>query len=241
MNYQVSLSKLSDNIQRGSLPKNDSIIIFALEQASFPVEQAFCNLTCLTNIKEDFVWTLVVSRLYQKLKTARREYFCRDSSIYDALLTLKRTNSNLDEFEKGLLDAWIYDCWIMGTDLLLPNNKCGEVTSLSESKNDAHGVSTTTVSSSTIPRHSSKSLEAIHDAYTDIEKEEMQFQVMVGTTAVVSSPHVSRSERTGRIETPSHSDLLTGRLDIKVAESDLAPSAPYWLPAVLVAQKMVDT
>ncbi|CAH8874825.1 unnamed protein product [Trichobilharzia szidati] len=212
MNYQVSLSKLSDSIQSGKLMKNDTTIISALEQASFPVEQAFCNLNCLTSVKEDPIWTLVVSRLYQKLKAARREYLCRDSSIYEALLTLRRTNSSMDEYEKGLLDAWIYECWLMG---------------------DASEIGNSRSSSNTISQHSPKSLEAIHDVHTNIDKEEVQFQAMVASSASVSTPQNSSSRFSGRISTPSYLDVLTGATDIRVAESDLAPSAPYWLPAVL--------
>ncbi|VDQ12449.1 unnamed protein product [Trichobilharzia regenti] len=130
---------------------------------------------------------------------------------------------------KGLLDAWIYECWLMGTGLLLSPNK----PSFSEFKGDASEIGNCRSSSNTISQHSPKSLEAIHDVHTNIDKEEVQFQAMVASSASVSTPQNSISRFSGRISTPSYLDVLTGATDIRVAESDLAPSAPYWLPAVL--------
>ncbi|CAH8676493.1 unnamed protein product [Schistosoma bovis] len=233
MNYQVSISKLSDNIQKGELSKNDTTIISSLEQASFPVEQAFRNLSCLTTLKNDHIWSLVVSRLYQKFKAARREYFHRDSTICEALLTLRRSSSKLDEYEKGLLNVWIYDCWSVGTGLLLASNKSGKIISFSELNDIIQETSKTTASPHITPPNARKSLEVIHDSYATVEKEEAKFQAMVASCAVVSLPKYYRSKYTGRVTIPSSLEILTGATDVSVAESDLAPSAPYWLPAVL--------
>ncbi|CAI2736747.1 unnamed protein product [Schistosoma spindalis] len=233
MNYQVSLSKLSDSIQRGELSKNDTTVISSLERASFPVEQAFRNLSCLTTLKNDHIWNLIVSRLYQKFKAARREYFHRDSTICEALLTLKRSSSKLDEYEKGLLDVWIYDCWSVGTGLLLASNKSGKIISFSELNNIIQETSKTTTSPHITPPNARKSLEVIHDSYATVEKEEAQFQAMVASCAIISLPQYYRSKYTGRATIPSPLEIFTGATDVNVAESDLAPSAPYWLPAVL--------
>ncbi|VDP83215.1 unnamed protein product [Schistosoma mattheei] len=233
MNYQVSISKLSDNIQKGELSKNDTSIISSLEQASFPVEQAFRNLSCLTTLKNDHIWNLVASRLYQKFKAARREYFHRDSTICEALLTLRRSSSKLDEYEKGLLNVWIYDCWSVGTGLLLASNKSGKIISFSELNDIIQETSKTTASPHITPPNARKSLEVIHDSYVTVEKEEAKFQAMVASCAVVSLPQYYRSKYTGRVTIPSSLEILTGATDVSVAESDLAPSAPYWLPAVL--------
>ncbi|KAK4475455.1 hypothetical protein MN116_002507 [Schistosoma mekongi] len=233
MNYQVSLSKLSDNIQKGELSKNDTTIISALEEASFPVEQAIANLSCLNIIKKDPIWGTIVSRLYQKLIVARREYFYRDSSIFEALLTLRRSASKLDVYEKGLLDTWIYDCWLMGTGLTIASNKSGKIISYSELNNIIQENNNSTNSPDTTPHNVRKSLETIHDLYTDIEKEEAKFQAMVACTAVVSLPQYYCAKYTGRVTLPSSLEILTGETDVKIAESDLAPSAPHWLPAIL--------
>ncbi|TNN14153.1 subfamily M3A non-peptidase (M03 family) isoform 2 [Schistosoma japonicum] len=233
MNYQVSLSKLSDNIQKGEISKNDATIISALEEASFPVEQAFANLNCLNSIKKDPIWGTIISRLYQKLKVARYDYFYRDSSIFEALLTLRRSASKLDEYEKGLLDVWIYDCWLMGTGLMIASNKSGKMISFSELNNIIQEINNSTNSSDNTPHNVRKSLETIHDLYTDIEKEEAKFHAMVVSTAVVSLPKYYCAKYTGRVTLPSSLEILTGETDVKIAESDLAPSAPYWLPAVL--------
>ncbi|CAH8599594.1 unnamed protein product [Schistosoma turkestanicum] len=233
MNYQVSLSKLSDSIQKGEISKNDITIISSLEQASFPVEQAFRNLNCLTTVKNDHIWNLIVSRLYQKFKAARREYFHRDSTICEALLTLRQSSSKLDEYEKGLLDVWIYDCWLMGTGLLVAGNKYGKIISFSELNELIQGINNSQTTSQITSPNARKSLSVIHDNYADVEKEECQFQTMVASSAAISLPQYYSSKYTGRPNIPSNLEILTGATDIKVAESDLAPSAPYWLPAVL--------
>lgn len=133
----------------------------------------------------------------------------------------------------GLLNVWIYDCWSVGTGLLLASNKSGKIISFSELNDIIQETSKTTASPHITPPNARKSLEVIHDSYATVEKEEAKFQAMVASCAVVSLPKYYRSKYTGRVTIPSSLEILTGATDVSVAESDLAPSAPYWLPAVL--------
>ncbi|TPP59054.1 Subfamily M3A non-peptidase ue [Fasciola gigantica] len=56
---------------------------------------------------------------------------------------------------------------------------------------------------------------------------------MVFAASSVTGPLALRSRLTGRAHDPSDLKVMTGAANIPVAESDLAPSTPSWLPSAL--------
>lgn len=217
--YQLSLSRLSESLKKGDVHLNVSIL-HALEEIFYPVEHAFQILQSVLHYNSDPVWLLIMGRLFRKWKNCRADYFCLDAEIYRALLTSLSSSRSLTQSEKGLLVVLINDCYEQGADISLD----------ASGTNNPQRSSNACQSKAQLSQAQGK-FDRFRDVKSTLEEEERLFQSMVvACSSVMGAPKAPLS---GRLPDPSEIDFLIGSPYLSVAESDLAPSAPYWLPDAL--------
>lgn len=95
INHQLELSKLSENLKQGKTKPAE--FLAELEEILYPVEHAFHSLRTISTYTTDPIWILIIGRLYQKLKTTRRDYLCLDPVIYRALTSTVDENNSIHE------------------------------------------------------------------------------------------------------------------------------------------------
>ncbi|CAL8077677.1 unnamed protein product [Calicophoron daubneyi] len=222
IDFQLSLSKLSENLRKkGVDAAGSATFIHSLEQIIYPMEHAIEITRSISTYSTDPTFALIISRLFQKLQTSWTNYFCLDPEIYRALLTTVSNRKHIDVSEAELLRELIHRCWLEGAELMLGDRGTGQVNSNSKSASKASDH-----------RHE-QTLDNLLDVKRRLEKEEIQFQAMVQACASASSPQMVRSSITGRFQNRPESSFLMGDKGFPISESDLAPSAPSWLPRVL--------
>ncbi|CAH8588140.1 unnamed protein product [Dicrocoelium dendriticum] len=218
--YQLSLSRLSESLKKGDFPSSFSIL-HALEEIFYPVEHAFQILQSIPSYNADPVWLVILGRLFRKWKNCRADCFCLDPQIYRALLT-SLSSQDLTRSEKGLLLTLINDCWEHGADISLE---------ASGTHNPQNSPTSNNLQSTTQISQAQEKLDRLRDVRSSLEEEERLFQSMVvACSSVIGAPQAPYS---GRLPDPSEIDFLIGSPYFPVAESDLAPSAPDWLPDAL--------
>ncbi|VDP81524.1 unnamed protein product [Echinostoma caproni] len=222
IDHQLSLSKLSEELQKNDGSLSGHVILRRLKEIFQPVEQAFEALNSVSLYDNDPMWALINGRLFQKLKSSRAEYFYLDADIYRALLNLSQNPNDLDETEKGILNALVYDCWRQGADFVLSGPR-----GLSRTKLDI------AVTSANIDAPDQSNFDRVRTLRGLLTREEEQFQAMVVAASSVTGPEALRSRLSGRSPDPSDLTYVVGSANIPIAESDFAPSCPSWLPSAL--------
>ncbi|KER23541.1 hypothetical protein T265_08585 [Opisthorchis viverrini] len=377
VDYQLSLSRLSEDIKRGDIRLTSNVLLHSLEEIFYPVEHGFQTLHSILSYNTDPLWPLVLGRLYRKLRTSRTEYFRMDPDIYRALLTVRANDSALGPAEKGIsksifkphsvylaafnvrtlkqagqlaalaltldslgidvccvsetriqdestvieltaplvstffrlrtsgdqeadaarcaaigiflsqraevsvdsrlcavclatsvkeshereVDRCLYDTvkdrfhdallrLAKSSDVVVAGNMNAQVASGSLSPQSSSTSSNVTVkktkqtSDDVVPdlptlSHSDakEKLDRLHNLQAELQKEEQLFQGMVWATSAVSGTQTGYYRSTGRYPNPTELTYLVGAANIPVAESDLAPSTPPWLPVALGGQQ----
>ncbi|KAF7257540.1 hypothetical protein EG68_05281 [Paragonimus skrjabini miyazakii] len=184
IDYQLSLSRLSEELKKGVVQPSFSSFVQSLEEIFYPVEHGLQALRSVSTFNTDPIWPLITGRLFQKLKTSRSEYFGLDPEIYRALLITQSTDTQASQSNKGI--------------------SCAK-----------------------------EKLDRFRSLKAELENELGQFQAMVFASSTVAGSQMAHSRFTGRLPNVSELVYLTGSAHIPVAESDLAPSTPTWLPALL--------
>ncbi|KAG5452819.1 Oligopeptidase A [Clonorchis sinensis] len=243
VDYQLCLSRLSEDVKRGDIPLTSNALLHSLEEIFYPVEHGFQTLHSILSYSTDPLWPLVLGRLYRKLRTSRTEYFRMDPDIYRALLTVRANDSALCQAEKAMLEVLILECWRHGSALALAAS--GSLSPQSSSTSSSVTVKKTKqTSDDVVPdlpilSHSDakEKLDRLHDLQAELQKEEQLYQGMVWATSAVSGTQTGYYRSTGRYPNPTELTYLVGAANIPVAESDLAPSTPPWLPVALGGQQ----
>lgn len=222
IDHQLSLSKLSEQLKKNEESVSGPALLTRLKEILQPVEKVFEALNSITLYDNDPMWSLINGRLFQKLTASRTEYFCLDPDIYRALLKLSQDTTGLDEADKGILKSLVYECWRQGADSTLKG-------SVVHGRKQLHSLSPDTGSFEA----DQPELDRIRAARRLLSHQEEQFQAMVFASSSVTGPLALRSRLSGRTPDPSDLTVMTGAANIPIAESDLAPSAPSWLPSAL--------
>ncbi|KAF6778254.1 hypothetical protein AHF37_02124 [Paragonimus kellicotti] len=231
IDYQLSLSRLSEELKKGIVQPSFSSVVQSLEEIFYPVEHGFQALRSIPTFNTDPIWPLITGRLFQKLKSSRSEYFGLDAEIYRALLITQSTNALASQSDKEMLKALINDCRQQGAELSLAASGT-PVSSFSKVKSDQREDVNKTMAALNISQAKEK-LDRFRSLKAELENELGQFQAMVFASSTVAGSQMAHSRFTGRLPNVSELVYLTGSAHIPVAESDLAPSTPAWLPALL--------
>ncbi|KAF5403038.1 Subfamily M3A non-peptidase ue [Paragonimus heterotremus] len=231
IDYQLSLSRLSEDLKKGAVQPSFSSVVQSLEEIFYPIEHGFQALRSISTFNTDPIWPLITGRLFQKLKSSRSEYFGLDAEIYRALLVTQSTNAQASQSDKEMLKALINDCRQQGAELSLAASGT-PISSLSKVKPDQREDVNKTTAALNISQAKEK-LDRFRSLKAELENELRQFQAMVFASSTVAGSQMAHSRFTGRLPNFSELVYLTGSAHIPVAESDLAPSTPTWLPALL--------
>ncbi|KAA3675791.1 oligopeptidase A [Paragonimus westermani] len=231
IDYQLSLSKLSEELKKGVAQPSFSSVVQSLEEIFYPVEHSFQALRSISTFQTDPIWPLIIGRLFQKLKSSRSEYFGLDAEIYRALLIAQLTNTQASQSDKEMLEVLINDCRQQGAELSLAASGT-PTSSFPKGQSDQRGEVNKTTAALNIPQAKEK-LDRFRNLKAELENELGQFQAMVFASSTVTGSQMAHSRFTGRLPNVSELVYLTGSAHIPVAESDLAPSTPTWLPALL--------
>ncbi|KAA0191351.1 Subfamily M3A non-peptidase ue [Fasciolopsis buskii] len=224
IDHQLSLSKLSEQLKKNDGSVSGPALLTRLKEILQPVEKVFEALNSITLYDNDPMWSLINGRLFQKLIASRTEYFCLDPDIYRALLKLSQDSAGLDEADRGkcILKSLVYECWRQGADSTLKGSGVHGTKHLHSPSPDPGSVEANRTE-----------LDRIRAVRRHLSHEEEQFQAMVFACSSVTGPLVLRSRFSGRTPDPSDLTVMTGAANIPIAESDLAPSTPSWLPSAL--------
>lgn len=120
------------------------------------------------------------------------------------------------------MKSLVYECWRQGADSTLKGSGVHGTKHLHSPSPDPGSVEA-----------NQTELDRIRAVRRHLSHEEEQFQAMVFACSSVTGPLVLRSRFSGRTPDPSDLTVMTGAANIPIAESDLAPSTPSWLPSAL--------
>ncbi|VDL88885.1 unnamed protein product [Schistocephalus solidus] len=241
--YQVSLTQLSEEMKQGKFPLTYDSLVGKLDEIIFPLQYSMQLVSCFGVIQDNSVWRLIGCRLLSKVLQAQCENFYSDATIYEALHKILLEMDDPEGSKKGILQQFLAESWACGAGL----------STIASRKTDSSPAEPTECASCPLEhfphtlsaRQAQKRLSELQYLRAELTRIEREFERMVASSAFVSLPQTQRTARlTGRYQGSQNidsqlPDYLTNALSpeaqgqVPVAESDLAASAPPWLFRVL--------
>ncbi len=208
----------------------------------FPVHYSLQLVEGLGSTHDDAVWRVIISRLVVKLLQAQSEHLYSDGNIYDALHKVYTELDPSETHRRSIVEQLLFEGWACGgSHSALSSRAANPGAAVTDCINCTHQHYQANLNSS----QAKKVFEELQFLRGQLTREEQAFEHMVTNSAYVSSPQAMHSARYSgrymdanqiRTQLPNYlaNALSPGNQgQIPVAESDLTPSAPSWLPQAL--------
>nr|VZI43439.1 unnamed protein product [Spirometra erinaceieuropaei] len=241
--YQVSLTQLSEEVKQGKFDLTFDNLVGKLDEIIFPLQYSMQLLGGFGIIQDNSIWRLIGGRLLSKVLQAQCEHFYSDAAIYEALHKILLNLNDPDGSRKGILQQFLAESWACGAGL----------STVASGKTDPPPSGLTECASCPVShfphnlsaRQAQKRLSELQYLRAELTRIEREFELMVASSAFVSLPQTQLGARlTGRYQNSQSIDTqlpeyLANALSpedqgqVPVAESDLAASAPPWLSRAL--------